>query len=112
MAKKQLPQFEILDCTIRDGGYLNDWNFDKKFVRELYRNLSRTGIDIIEIGFRNIQKKDYGIWYSTPEELIHELFDNISGASIALLIDQGEVDLERIPQSSNSLVSLYRIALP
>jgi 4-hydroxy 2-oxovalerate aldolase len=110
MAKKQLPQFEILDCTIRDGGYLNDWNFDKKFVRELYRNLSRTGIDIIEIGFRNIQKKDYGIWYSTPEELIHELFDDISGASIALLIDQGEVDLERIPQSKNSLVSLYRIA--
>ena len=110
MVKKQLPQFEILDCTIRDGGYLNDWNFDKKFVRELYRNLSRTGIDIIEIGFRNIQKKDFGIWYSTPEELIHELFDNISGASIALLIDQGEVDLERIPQSKNSLVSLYRIA--
>lgn len=110
MAKKQLPQFEILDCTIRDGGYLNDWNFDKKFVRELYRNLSRTGIDIIEIGFRNIQKKDYGIWYSTPEELIHDLFDNISGASIALLIDQGEVDLDRIPDAKNSLVSLYRIA--
>ncbi len=109
MAKKQLPQFEILDCTIRDGGYLNDWDFDKKFVRELYRNLSRTGIDIIEIGLRNIQKKGCGIWYSTPEELIHELFDDISGASIALLIDQDEVDLDRIPESTKSLVSLYRV---
>jgi 4-hydroxy 2-oxovalerate aldolase len=110
MTKKQLPQFEILDCTIRDGGYLNDWDFDRKFVKELYRNLSRTGVDIIEIGFRNFQKEKFGIWYSTPEELIHDLFDDLSGASIALLIDQGEADLERIPQAKNSLVSLYRIA--
>lgn len=110
MTKKQLPQFEILDCTIRDGGYLNDWDFDRRFVRELYRNLSRTGIDVVEIGFRNIQKKGYGIWYSTPEALLHELFGDISGASIALLIDQGEVDLKHIPDAKDSLVSLYRIA--
>lgn len=110
MIKKQLPQFEILDCTIRDGGYLNDWDFDHKFVRELYRNLSRTGIDIIEIGFRNFQKENYGIWYSTPEELIHELFHDCSGASIALLIDQGEADLDRIPLAKESLVNLYRVA--
>lgn len=110
MTRKQLPQFEILDCTIRDGGYLNDWDFDRKFVRELYRNLSRTGIDIVEIGFRNFQRKNCGIWYSTPEELLHELFDDCSGASIALLIDQGEADLDRIPSAKNSLVNLYRVA--
>jgi 4-hydroxy 2-oxovalerate aldolase len=109
MAKKQHPQFEILDCTIRDGGYLNNWNFDRKFVRELYRNLSRTGVDTVEIGFRHFQKKDYGIWYSTPEELLHELFGDIRGASIALLVDQGEADLARIPKAKNSLVDLYRV---
>jgi 4-hydroxy 2-oxovalerate aldolase len=109
MTKKQLPTFEILDCTIRDGGYLNNWNFDRKFVRELYRNLSRTGVDTIEIGFRHFQKKDYGIWYSTPEELLHELFDDIRGASIALLLDQDEADLAAIPKSKNSLVDLYRV---
>ena len=109
MIKKQLPKFEILDCTIRDGGYLNNWNFDRKFVRELYRNLSRTGVDTIEIGFRNFQKKDYGIWYSTPEKLLQELFDDIDGASIALLVDLDEADLASIPKSKKSLVDLYRV---
>jgi 4-hydroxy 2-oxovalerate aldolase len=109
MIKKRLPKFEILDCTIRDGGYLNNWNFDRKFVRELYRNLSRTGVDIIEIGFRHFQKKDCGIWYSATEELLNEQFGDIHGASIALLVDQGEADLAAIPKAKDSLVSLYRV---
>ncbi len=103
-------ELEILDCTIRDGGYLNQWQFDKKLVKELYRNLSRTGVDIIEIGLRNIQKKDCGLWYSTPEELINELFQDCSGAALALLIDEARSDLSCIPEAKESLVRLYRIA--
>ena len=110
MGHAQFQKFEILDCTIRDGGYLNNWNFDRKIVKELYRNLSRTGVDIIEIGFRNIQKKDLGIWYSTPEELINELFRDISGATLSLLVDDGRVDLSRIPNAKDSLIKVYRIA--
>lgn len=104
-----LFKFEILDCTIRDGGYLNNWHFDKKFARELYRNISRTGVDFIEIGFRNIQEKDFGIWYSTPEELINEMFHAVSGAAIALMVDEDSVDLSHIPQAAGSLVKMYRI---
>jgi len=104
------PNLEILDCTIRDGGYLNNWDFDKKIVKELYRNLSRAGVDYIEIGFRHVQGKDVGIWVSTPEELIHELFKDVSGAGIGLLVDLGKVDLKRIPQAKDSLVKLYRVA--
>ncbi len=110
MTGVNLNKLQILDCTIRDGGHLNDWQFDKRIVKELYRNLSRTGVDFIEIGLRNIQKKDLGIWYSTPEELINELFKYISGASIALMIDDGKFDLTRIPKAKDSLVKLYRIA--
>ncbi len=55
---------KILDCTIRDGGYLNAWYFDLKLVRELYRAHSRSGVDFVEIGFRITDKyfdpKQYG----------------------------------------------------
>ncbi len=55
---------KILDCTIRDGGYLNAWYFDLKLVRELYRAHSRSGVDFVETGFRSTDKyfdpKQYG----------------------------------------------------
>ena len=42
---------KILDCTIRDGGYINNWNFNKLQVCELYKTLIKANIDIIEVGF-------------------------------------------------------------
>ena len=41
----------LLDCTLRDGGFINDWDFGKKTMRSIYRRLNKAGIDIIEIGF-------------------------------------------------------------
>ena len=42
--------FKLLDCTMRDGGYLNNWSFDKKFAREYLLACVKTGVDVIEIG--------------------------------------------------------------
>ncbi|NQS88999.1 hypothetical protein HQ584_04335 [Patescibacteria group bacterium] len=111
MNSKLSFQCEILDCTIRDGGYINNWHFDKKMVKEFYRNISKTGVDIIELGFRNTPPdSDIGMWYSVWEELLHELLGDISGVSIALMLDYGKSDISNIPKSDKSLVSLYRIA--
>lgn len=41
----------ILDCTLRDGGYINDWKFGKKTIRSVLDKLEKAGIDIIECGF-------------------------------------------------------------
>ncbi|MFC1745054.1 aldolase catalytic domain-containing protein [Candidatus Riflebacteria bacterium] len=105
---------KILDCTIRDGGYLNNWHFDKGMVKELFRHLSKTGIDYIEIGFRSSEKyfdrKEYGLWRFTDEELLNELFSDLSGTTLGLMVDLGKVDLEDIPEKADSLIGLYRVA--
>lgn len=104
-------KFEILDCTIRDGGYLNNWNFDEKMVRDVYYGIAKSGVDIIEIGFRDRPNKERtGVWCSTPESIINKLFNGISGAAIALMVDLGKFDLQDIPLSSESLVKIYRVA--
>lgn len=41
----------LLDCTLRDGGYINNWNFGEEAIRGICRKLELTGIEIIEIGF-------------------------------------------------------------
>ena len=106
---------KILDCTIRDGGYLNDWHFDFKLARELYRAHSRSGIDFVEIGFRSSDKyfapDKYGPWRFTPESLISKVVKGISGPPVSLMVDFGKVDIEDIPERKNSLASMYRVAV-
>ena len=45
----------ILDCTLRDGGYVNDWKWGYKEAREIIYLLTKSRVDVVEVGFlRNI----------------------------------------------------------
>lgn len=46
-----MAQVKLLDCTLRDGGYVNNWNFGKITIRSLISRLAYSGVDIIEVGF-------------------------------------------------------------
>ena len=48
---------KILDCTLRDGGYVNNFDFGKKEIKHIISNLTKAGIDIIECGF--LMDKEY-----------------------------------------------------
>ena len=49
MAKNKL---NILDCTLRDGGYYNNWHFEKDLINEYLRVMEIIKVDYVEIGFR------------------------------------------------------------
>jgi 4-hydroxy 2-oxovalerate aldolase len=44
---------KILDCTFRDGGYYNKWDFETLLVQKYLHAINESNIDIIELGFRN-----------------------------------------------------------
>ena len=44
------PDLKIIDCTIRDGGLVNDFHFTDEFVQEVYKACLEAGIDYLEIG--------------------------------------------------------------
>lgn len=44
---------QLLDCTLRDGGYINQWNFGKKVILSIFEHLQNANIEIIEVGFLN-----------------------------------------------------------
>ena len=49
----------LLDCTLRDGGYYNSWDFDKEIVNRYLHSIATAGINVIEIGFRNPAKNKF-----------------------------------------------------
>ena len=105
---------KILDCTIRDGGHLNCWHFSKKFVREIYRALSKAGVDYFEIGYRSsakyFDKDKYGLWRFSEHKDTVEVCNAIYGAKIALMADYGKIELPDIGPKEESVVSLVRLA--
>ena len=78
---------KLLDCTLRDGGYYTNWNFDTKMVQDLVNTLDLSGVDVIELGYKSPVKggryrkcNDRFIW----EVLEHKLPVN---AKLAFMVD-------------------------
>ena len=46
-----MTKTQILDCTLRDGGYVNDFQFGKRGIAKIIEQLTLAGVDIIETGF-------------------------------------------------------------
>lgn len=78
----------LLDCTIRDGGFLNNWKYSLENVISYYKIISNCGIDFFECGFIcNDFNKDYGDWWSVTPNLIQKLKMSIdNGSKIATMI--------------------------
>ncbi len=119
MSEKDISEnnnLQILDCTIRDGGYLNNWNFDKKMVTEIIKALSQTGIDIIEIGFKTSEKyydKDnYGPWRFCEEKDLQDVikFIDKNNIKIGAMVDFGKISLQEISDKEDSYIDIIRVA--
>ena len=108
-------QIKILDCTIRDGGLMNDHDFDDRFVREIFRGISQAGIDYMEIGYKNSQKlfdpKKFGTWKFCEDDAIRRVTEGIeSKTKISVMVDVDRVDLDYIKPKKESPVDMIRTA--
>ncbi|OGC09152.1 nucleoid-structuring protein H-NS [candidate division WOR-1 bacterium RIFOXYC2_FULL_37_10] len=108
-------KIKALDCTIRDGGLINNHQFDDRFVREVYKALSMAGIDYMEIGYKNSRKlfsdKEYGKWKFCDDDDIRKIIDGIeSKMKLSVMVDIGRVDPEDVKPCSESPVDMIRVA--
>ena len=46
-----MSKIKLLDCTLRDGGYINEWNFGKYTIKDIIAKLVAAGVDYVEVGF-------------------------------------------------------------
>ena len=90
------PNITLLDCSLRDGGYYNNWDFEDNFVA-LYRDkIKSLPIDYIEIGYRNLVQKEYrGKYFYSPLTILDQWAE--FSDQIVLMLDEintpiGEVE--------------------
>jgi len=108
-------KIKVLDCTIRDGGLMNNHDFDDRFVRAVYKAVSEAGIDYMEIGYKNSKRlfpgDKYGAWKFCSDDDIRKVTDGIpSKTKLSVMVDVDRVDLEDIKPKKDSPVTMIRTA--
>ena len=106
---------KVFDCTIRDGGLVNNYHFSDAFVKAHYETCVAAGVDYMEIG-KNVSPTimsvdEYGPWNFCKEEDIRRIVgNNNTNMKIAVMADIGRSLKEELRPKSESVVDMIRIA--
>ena len=76
-----MSDIKLLDCTLRDGGYINNWHWGFGAARRVIQALTRAGTDIVEVGFlRNVEGYDPDISVCNTIEELNRLLPPSGGS--------------------------------
>ena len=108
-------KIKVLDCTIRDGGLINDHYFEDDFVREVFKAISASGVDYMEIGYKaskNILSPDqFGKWKFCAEDDIKKAIEGIEkNTKLSVMVDIGRVEKHEVVPCKDSVIDMMRVA--
>lgn len=107
-----MKRISLLDCTLRDGGFINGWKFGEDCIINVFERLELAGIDIIEVGYL----RDY-----VPFDLDETQFPNTAAISrilppkisksgkVVAIIDFGDCALENIEPCNKTILDGIRV---
>lgn len=102
----------VLDCTLRDGGYCNQWKFGFNNVKKITSGLVDAGIDVIECGFLT-NKVEYCTdvtKFTTLQQLAEIIPENREGKLFVAMMNYGEYNIEDLPVYDKSSIDGIRVA--
>jgi 4-hydroxy 2-oxovalerate aldolase len=115
MYRKEL---RVLDCTIRDGGLINNYQFSKDFVKAVYRATCDAAVDVVELG-KKLEESDeytrekYGAWNFCDDDDLQEVVDSYDSEYrplVAVMYDVGRVDISKLRPRDQSPIDMVRTA--
>jgi 4-hydroxy 2-oxovalerate aldolase len=112
---KKHSHVKIVDCTIRDGGLVNNWDFSEEFVRYLYNSLNEANVDYMEIGYKNSREllagaEDAGPWRFLDDDYLRRVLPQKLNTKLSALCDVGRVKEADILPREESMLDLIRVA--
>lgn len=108
-----MGQVRLLDCTLRDGGYLNDWNFGEAAIADIIDYLEQTNVEILELGFiRNEPHNKDRVVFDSPSTAMKVLGKKKEGVLYSVMGElASEIPLEQIPNADESGIHIIRMII-
>ncbi len=110
------PDIKVLDCTVRDGGLMNDHQFDDIFIKKVYDTCVESGIDYMELGYKADKKifstTQYGTWKFSDEDKIRSVIgNNDTNLKLSVMADAERTDYHNdILPKTDSIFDMIRVA--
>ena len=107
---------KVVDATLRDGGLVNDFYFDDRFVKALYKANIDAGVDYMEFGYRASKKQfspdQFGKWkFTSDEDVLKAIGTKDPRMKLSIMVDVGRTDFkEDIAPHRDSPIDVFRVA--
>jgi 4-hydroxy 2-oxovalerate aldolase len=110
------PDIEIFDCTVRDGGLINNHSFDDGFIKAIYNTCIEAGVQYMELGYKGSKKifapGEFGTWKFCDEDDIRRIVgDNPTSLKLSVMADAERTDyhIDILPKDQ-SVIDCIRVA--
>lgn len=95
-----MNKIQVLDCTLRDGGYCNQWQFGFKNIKKITQSLTDARIDIVECGFLTDKIDNYDsdiTKFNTLEQLTKVIPEKRKNVNYVAMVNYGEYNVDSLP---------------
>lgn len=105
-----MNDIKILDCTLRDGGYINNWEFGNNTIKAIIKNLVNSNVDIIETGFiRNVTHDENSSVFSSIDQIKSVIEPKSSRVLYAAMVEQHNYDDRLISNYDGKSIDIIRL---
>lgn len=105
-----MSNIKILDCTLRDGGYINNWEFGKDNIKSIVKNLADANIDIIETGFlRPVEHDENSSVFNTVDQIKEQISPKKEGTLYTAMIENRNYPSLSLPQYDGTSIDIIRV---
>ena len=105
-----MNRVSILDCTLRDGGYVNNFRFGEKIIKDIIKKLSKASIDIIECGFLESGKSNADeTLFGSVEDIKYVIQEKNENLMYVAMIQYGKISAEEISDYDGSSIDGIRL---
>ena len=103
---------KLLDCTLRDGAYMNEGRFGEGAIRGIIKKLRKAHVDIVECGWlKNAEYKSGTTYFHSPSD-IQPYIEKNEDVLYCAMIDWDRYDVEKLPDYDGSSIVAIRVVFP
>lgn len=102
---------KLLDCTLRDGGYINDWRWGYRASKAIIQMLVKANVDVVEVGFlRDIDKYDPDVTVCNRIEELNKLLpENTNHKMFSAMVMRSNYDIGKLSAYSGKGIEMIRV---
>lgn len=106
-----MKDIQILDCTLRDGGYINHWNWGFENAKDIVETLVKADVEVVEVGFlRNIEKYNPDITVSDQIEKLNNLLPkNVRNTMFSAMAMQSNYEIGKLEPYRGEGIQMIRV---